>query len=389
MLTTEAVKRWYRIHKWTSLVCTLFLLMLCVTGLPLIFRDELSIWLGDAVEPPEHVTARASVDLDALVRDAQARRPQDAVKFLIRDDHYPMWSVSLGDTPTAQENSALYMYDSRTGDFLKEFPIGHGLVHVLLTLHVEMFAGLPGTLFLGFMGLVFVASVVSGVALYGPFMRKLPFGAVRHDRSPRLRWLDLHNVLGIVTVLWVLVVGITGVVNTLDRPLLGYWQMTEVADMLRPWKDRNAPPTMRPVDDVIRAAERAAPNMAVRFAAFPGTPFAGPYHYMVFMRGQTPLTARLLKPLLIEAETARVSDARNMPWYLTALLLSQPLHFGDYGELPLKILWTLFDLIAIVVLMSGLYLWWKKRSLSAEQLFAEATTMEEPDHVVETDSVMP
>jgi uncharacterized iron-regulated membrane protein len=53
--------------------------------------------------------------------------------------------------------------------------------------------------------------------------------------------------------------------------------------------------------------------------------------------------------------------APELPWYLQALLLSQPLHFGDYGGMPMKILWTLLDLATIVVLGSGLYLWVKKR----------------------------
>src|SRR5690606_34602273 len=35
----------------------------------------------------------------------------------------------------------------------------------------------------------------------------------------------------------------------------------------------------------------------------------------------------------------------------------QPLHFGDYGGLPLKALWAALDVITIVVLASGLYLW--------------------------------
>src|SRR3546814_3694373 len=50
-----------------------------------------------------------------------------------------------------------------------------------------------------------------------------------------------------------------------------------------------------------------------------------------------------------------------MPWYLTALEVSRPLHFGDYGGMPLKILWTLLDLVTIVVLGSGLYLWIARR----------------------------
>jgi uncharacterized iron-regulated membrane protein len=50
-----------------------------------------------------------------------------------------------------------------------------------------------------------------------------------------------------------------------------------------------------------------------------------------------------------------------MPWYLRALEISRPLHFGDYGGMPLKIIWALFDVVAIVVLISGIYLWWKRR----------------------------
>ena len=52
-MTVTTFKNWYLIHKWTSLVCTIFLLLLCLTGLPLIFREELAVWLGEAVEALE------------------------------------------------------------------------------------------------------------------------------------------------------------------------------------------------------------------------------------------------------------------------------------------------------------------------------------------------
>jgi uncharacterized iron-regulated membrane protein len=44
-------------------------------------------------------------------------------------------------------------------------------------------------------------------------------------------------------------------------------------------------------------------------------------------------------------------------------LKTLPLHFDDYGGMPIKILWALFDLLTIVVLVSGLYLWLKKRNV--------------------------
>ena len=72
----------------------------------------------------------------------------------------------------------------------------------MLRLHADLFAGMKGMLFLGGMGLLLLVSIISGVALYGPFARRLRFGEVRKQHSNRLRWLDLHNLLGIITLAW-------------------------------------------------------------------------------------------------------------------------------------------------------------------------------------------
>ena len=58
---------------------------------------------------------------------------------------------------------------------------------------------------------------------------------------------------------------------------------------------------------------------------------------------------------------AQLVTAKGLPWYLRTLQVSRPLHFGDYGGLPLKIIWALLDLATIVVLASGIYLWLGKR----------------------------
>ncbi|WP_078672886.1 PepSY domain-containing protein [Chitinophaga eiseniae] len=50
----KTAKRWFNWHKWSSLICTLFLLMLCVTGLPLIFHEELDKILEKQVVADAH-----------------------------------------------------------------------------------------------------------------------------------------------------------------------------------------------------------------------------------------------------------------------------------------------------------------------------------------------
>jgi uncharacterized iron-regulated membrane protein len=362
-------RTWYAIHKWTSLVSTLFILMLCITGLPLIFAHEIDHALGNTADPPELAVAPTTrADIDAIVADAQRRRPQDALQFLVAEPDEPeLIFVRMADRVDSQGLTAFYTYDARTGEFLSEYPLGQGFMAVMLRLHVDMFAGLPGTLFLGFMGLLLAVSLVSGVVVYGPYMKKIPFGTVRRDRVARLKWLDQHNVLGIVTLMWFMVVGVTGVINTLNIPIFGHWQSTGLAELAAPFRDAPRIEGSVSTAAAVEAAQHAAPGTALSFMAYPGNGFSTPNHFMAFMKGTTPITAQLLTIVMIDAASSEVVAVREAPWYVSALMLSQPLHFGDYGGLGLKLVWLLLDLFTIMVLVTGLVLWWKRRHLSVEQ----------------------
>src|SRR3546814_9789079 len=103
-------------------------------------------------------------------------------------------------------------------------------------------------------------------------------------------------MLGIVIAAWLLIVGATGVFNTLDLPLAMSWRSGQLAEMTAPYRD--APPLRRigSVDAAVAAAKRASPGMEPVTISWPGSFFSTPHHYNVFLRGKTPVTARLLKP---------------------------------------------------------------------------------------------
>src|SRR5690606_37852134 len=138
-------------------------------------------------------------------------------------------------------------------------------------------------------------------------------------------------------------------INTLSQIVLAVWQNDQVAEMIAPYAGQTAPSQLGPVQPAIDAARGAVPEMDASFIAWPGTVFSSEHHYAVFMKGNTPLTSRLLQPVLVDAVSGEMTDTRTMPWYVQTLLLSQPLHFGDYGGLPLKILWALLDIATIYV----------------------------------------
>ena len=363
MLSARTLRVWSWLHKWSSLVCTVFMLVLCVTGLPLVFHHQIGDWLGTEVEVPTMPAAAPRVSLDRVMAVATGRFPTKHGMFVSQEpDDDRIWYVTMSDTPTSTTDLKQVAVDARTGAALAEPQLDHGPMFVIRTIHVELFAGLAGKLFLGLMALLMLVAIVSGVVLYAPFMRKLRFGEVRRDRATRTKWLDLHNLLGIVTLTWAVVVGATGMINTWADLVMQYWRNDQMAAMVAPY--RGLPPltTLGSLEKAVAAARAQEPSKRIAFIAFPGTSFSSEHHYGVFMRGNEPLTSRLLKPVLVDAVTGEVTASREPPWYLSALLLSQPLHFGDYAGAPLQWLWAALDVVTIIVLGSGLYLWLVKRS---------------------------
>ena len=161
-------------------------------------------------------------------------------------------------------------------------------------------------------------------------------------------------MLGAVILAWMLVVGATGLINTWGASIIRFWQMSELST----YAAQGTPPTGRtaPIDTIVDAARARYPDFQPYFVAYPGSLMAGERFHAVYLRGPDGLKEHIFQPVLIDSVTARVIGAPRPPWYISALALSQPLHFGDYGGLTLKVIWALLDLTTIAVLVSGLIL---------------------------------
>jgi len=372
-MSRGTIRAWYLIHKWTSLICTLFLLMLCVTGLPLIFHDEIDALSGEAdrmtmAGPPSSSDAPGLKPLDAMLAKVLASSPGEVPVFMAFDNESPLMTITTAPRPDSDgAEMTIHLLNRATGETAgreKE----EGVMHFLLQLHTDMFLGLPGMLLLGLMGFLFFIALVSGTVLYAPFMRKLDFGTLRISRNERLRQIDYHNLLGIVALAWMSVVGLTGVINAAATPLRQMWQMGELAEMTQAYKGQPPLPPSRygSIDKAMAQVREARPGNNPQFIAFPGGTYSSKHHYAVFLQGTTKLTEHVLTPALVDAEEGVLTDIRQMPWYMVALSYSQPLHFGDYGALPLKILWAILDFFTLYVLWTGIRMWLGKRRTSTD-----------------------
>lgn len=356
-MQSHSLRRWYQLHRWTSLVCTVFLLMSCITGLPLIFGDELEQMGKPNVEAAIEIPA---IPLQHFLDLALAHHPGAHPAFITIEEDAPEIRVAV--VGKAIKGRVIDVFHAGTAAPLASATQGNSAMEKILALHRGLFAGVPGELFMGAMALLFVLALISGIVVYGPFMRRLPFGTVR-PAPRRTHWLDLHNLLGAAALCWMLVVGGTGILNAVSAPLFALWQKQSAMSVLAPYKGH--PPAVNIVtpDVAAAAARRALPGMKVTGIVFPG-PMTSPWHYLIYTKGRTPITSRIFTPVLVDATTGAVTSSTQFPWYIHSVEISRPLHFGDYGGLPLKILWAALDLIAITVLVSGIVLWVSKGKAS-------------------------
>ena len=366
MLTATAVKRWHAVHKWSSLISLLFMLTAFGSGLPLVFGEEiyrLEQWLV-AEAADAGAGNETALPLDALISRARQARPGTALQLIYRDRIDPRATYfALGKHVAAPLiDSEFLRIDNFSGEYLGAEFYAEGVMGFFLLLHTQLFMGLGGTLLLGLIGLLFLLALLSGVVLYAPFMRQRSFAVIRLDRGRRGRWLDLHNAAGIVLLTWAFVVGATGVVNTVDDLLIHYWlhndlQQITAADPVT----ANATGRLTSVQRALELGAEALPDGEFNFMTFPGAEYSSDRHYLVFFNGLTPLSAQLLRVAVINAYSGELIATPAMPWYIIMPLLAQPLHYGNYGGIGLKIAWALLCLATIALLLSGLALWWQKR----------------------------
>ena len=374
-MSRSTIRFWYVVHKWSSLVPTVFLLMLCITGLPLIFHDEI-----DAAISEDHdstlqgaPSAEGGLPLDTMLEQALAERPGEVPLFMAFSQESPLLTVTTGPSPDAPGNEmTLLFFDRATGASLGPAPSG-GVMDVILQLHTDMFLGLPGMLFLGVMGLSFVIALVSGTVLYAPFMRKLGFGTLRMEKSKRVKRLDQHNLVGIVILAWALVIGLTGAINAFADPLTDNWRNSQVAEMTEAYAGAAPldPADYGSLDAAMASAREGLPGRNPQFIGFPGGAWSSAHHYAIFFQGDRPVTQYLLAPALVDARDTTLTNVATMPAINQALMMSKPLHFGDYAGLSFKIIWALLTLATIWVLWTGILLWFKRRPGAIDRRIAE------------------
>lgn len=363
MLNKKSLLKYaYRLHTYVGIFVALHFVLFALSGLVLLFQDEVQNAPTPKPNSAEITHQVLATNYASILNDMQKNFPGARPLALFPDEKNPnLVNARLGAEGSTRLRGALRAsYDLMTAaPTSAEVKTGAGFFDWVLRLHRELFLGSAGKLYVGFIGLLYAFVLVTGFLIYGKFMKNREFGSVRLDRLPQL--IDLHKFVGAVTFGWSFVVGLSGAFLAFNGLLIKLFQSQSLKHLSATYKTVRETEVAAPFNQVVLNALNALPQSVISYISFPDTEFGIPGHFLLLMNGTTPLTERLSKIVVVNAQSGSLAEIVELPLYLKIVLLSEPLHFGNYGGVFLKFLWSAFTLGSLFVVLMGLFSFLLKR----------------------------
>ncbi len=362
-LRAKQFSRLYTWHRIAGLYLLPHLLVLMVTGTILVFRHELGpekkTFTEAAILPEKYVPLQAIFDASLKLY------PRDVpVAFDFDHDNDRLLTVRMGlDGSKAFKGARRVLFDRATGEHLdNDKPKTEHWTEFVLRLHREFLLGFYGKLYVSWIGLVFAFVLVAGFIVYGPLMKRRSFGSMRISSPKRWNRSDIHKTFGMSIFAWCLLMGLTGLFLGLSGQLLKVFQATTLKKFQAQSAELDPSQAVLSIDAALKKAQELLPEGHLSFIALPDTQFATPRHYIFVLDGAETWNERLSQLVLVDAvDPDAKAQIQELPWYLQALVLSEPLHFGDYGGLALKIIWSILGVASLILPLSGFSSYLQKR----------------------------
>ena len=361
----------YKIHQWVSLACAIFLLVLCVTGLPLIFRHEIAAWnsVDHAVSCPLPNVAlwdgmADGMDMVAqqypqkMVRAISANAEQGTLFFRVQDKgrlQLTKGRMRMGGEQLIYNvaNHSLVNRDQRE----VRFPLIAACMRDLHLLHVQLGLGRIGRSLLGVMCLLGLAAILSGLWLYGPFMQNKAFGDIQKG-SWRSCCSDWHKFISIPVFAWAFLLCLSGAMIVLYSLSYDSYMREAQADAIAHFSHRMAGSSAEPLSIALEKVQEQYSEQVVQSVELP---IEDGDMYRFYLAPRYEKLDYFMAPQLVflPAEGGEFFQAPQ-PWYLPLASVFLNLHIHNHGTVLLRILWSAYGLFMIGMVASGIALWFTR-----------------------------
>lgn len=347
-------RRVYILHRWLGLAVGLGLLFMSITGSVLVFGDEIDrAWNPHLFAVTPHAQR---VTLDRMLASVREAFPAGRLRGFrtIPADKRTAYTVDLD---LAGRHHFVHV-DPYTGAVLGNREADRSFVRTLLHLHYSVRAGAGGEVAVFGFGLGLLGAVLTGAWVYRRSLVRVFRVGVRWHKGPRTVLGDLHKLVGVTALLFNAVIAVTG--------LTMLTTMIPVA-----FKGTNTSPPPHPVpvtvslDGLVAEAQQFLPGYIPARLLLPQKP-GDPVLLMGAVAGANSLLGRYGSRISFDATTGvvqNVRDARQARRGEQWQMMAGPLHFGNWGGLPVQALYAVLGLTPGLLGVSGALLWWLRRRI--------------------------
>ncbi|MDR8522520.1 PepSY-associated TM helix domain-containing protein [Shewanella fidelis] len=376
----DVLRTYQSIHTWTGITTGLLLFIAFFAGALTMFKPQIEQW---ATPPQQHLSPINHADLDQLIQTSFEQFDKAAEGFTIHFDHKssPMtWYEKGGGRGFRLDDSLRHATLNDDGGLTTQLSGSNELGELIDHLHRT--AGIPGTvghedlgvLILGLAALVYFIALISGVIILLPTLVKSLFALRQHKGANRF-WLDSHNLVGVISLPFHIIIAWTVVVFAFHDPFYGglrlvYGEQTMFEPMPKSetaYSFEQLPSINTHIERVnqlasdyqIKSMEYAklnsvSPSLAAEVVANDRV-MRGGYSDFVFIN---PYTLDVLFTTVNQAENGIYGEIVNSFFGL---------HFGNYGGGLTRWVYFSLGLLGAFLFYSGNLLWLEKRRQKQQQ----------------------
>lgn len=333
-------------HSWFGLIAGLFLLLMGLSGSILVFHKQLDSWFfSDQLQQNFSGTQQ----LDLAVENVQKVYPG----WDTRIKQFKAGEVLVFDLRNQKERRYVFVAPD-TGEIQKEINANTHFTSWLLKLHYSLHAGAIGRILVLLFGIIFFLSLLSGIILYRKSIFKtFAFRVKLNRKNSRNFYSSLHRYVGVWALLLNLVLVITGIV-------LAY---TVAKSGLNPLPAPSGPQVEISIQNSLDKINKDYPNFTPTYIRLPlnenaditvfGKFSEDAFYYSEFYN-YIGLDYR-------EAEITSVKKVAEASFSDKLASTVMPLHYAEFGGLPIKVLYCLIGLSGPFLSVSGFFIWQKRK----------------------------
>jgi uncharacterized iron-regulated membrane protein len=376
-MRSDVIRVYKTVHTWTGIVAGLALFIAFYAGAVTMFKDTLNEWV---TPPAVHAEVFPLAQAPAVIEQTLAAHPDARRQFTLRIEPAGAASLSWRERGKPQRFSATLDAGGKLETHARGASNAASFIDVL-----HMTAGIPGGFDVG-MGVMAVVSLLYGLALVSGVIVLLPslikdLFALRVGKNLKRMWLDAHNVVGILSLPFHVVMALSvvafGLSDTIfavqDRVIYGgtlsatvkaqnpYYAKAPVV----PGDSATLASRLESPLQILAAVKRHAPAFEPAELSYRG---AGAPGATVFVSGNDPrYLARSGGFALLDPVTGRFLNAQFLPGaadgnaWSAATSAFFALHFGSYGGEPIQWGYFFLGLVGAFLFYSGNLLWIESR----------------------------